>query len=210
MLTDRLIVLSWAVFCGYWALSALSARASTGLISSLRRYLPVLLIIPAISLVHLAVTGDRLPHHETPVVAIRLLGAMLCVLGVASAIWARACLGDNWGMPMTRRKVPQLVTRGPYAYVRHPIYTGILLGIVGTTIATSPKALGGLPLFVFAYFCLSAIKEERDMLKKFPEQYRAYMSRTKRLIPFVWQEPRTFPPNLRRWRGSNEREVQKE
>jgi len=186
VLTDRLIVLSWAVFCGYWALSALRAKASTGIVSRVRRYLPVLLIFPAISLAHLAVTADRLPHHETPVVGIRILGATLCVLGVAFAIWARACLGDNWGMPMTRRKAPQLVTRGPYAHVRHPIYTGILLGIIGSTVATSPKTLAGLPLFVFVYFCISALKEERDMLKKFPEQYRAYMSRTRRLIPFLW------------------------
>ena len=71
------------------------------------------------------------------------------------------------------------------AYVRHPIYTGVLLGMMGTMLAANPKALVGW-LIALAYLCMSAIREERDMLQIFPDQYRAYMSRTKRLIPLVW------------------------
>lgn len=186
MLTDRIIVLSWALFCGYWAVSSLAAKMSTGRIARVRRYLPVLLLLPAVSLAMLAFESEKFPHHGSPGIGLRIAGTVLCGLGVAIAIWARTCLGDNWGMPMTRREAPQLVTKGPYACVRHPIYTGILLGIVGTSLATSPGMLLGWTAAAFLYFWISSIKEEQDMLRAFPEQYRAYMSRTRRLIPFIW------------------------
>lgn len=111
---------------------------------------------------------------------------MICGLGVALAIWARVVLGDNWGMPMTQVASPRLVTNGPYAYVRHPIYTGMLVGMIGTVIATSPAMLMGWPLLAFIYFVISAFREERDMLKAFPEKYGEYMSHTRRLVPFLW------------------------
>lgn len=185
MLTDRLIVLSWAIFCGYWALGSLSARASIGRNHWLRWYLPVRFIVPAVALGYVALVVRKLPQHDSPVVGVRIMGAVLCTVGVAIAI-RRACLGDSWGMPMTQREIPHLVTNGPYACVRHPIYSGVLLGIIGTMLAINPTTLLGWPLIALAFFGISAIKEERDMLKIFPEQYRAYMSRTKRFIPFVW------------------------
>ena len=59
------------------------------------------------------------------------------VLGLALAVWARVYLGRNWGMPMSRRADPELVTTGPYRRVRHPIYSGLILAMAGTAIAVS-------------------------------------------------------------------------
>ncbi len=87
---------------------------------------------------------------------------------------------------MAQIPFPRMVMSGPYAYVRHPIYTGVLLGMIGTMIATSPMMLVGWPLIAFVFFGISAIREERDMLRAFPEQYGEYMAHTKRLVPFVW------------------------
>lgn len=184
MLTDRLIILCWSIFCGYWAVGSFRAKPSIG--RRFRRHLPALLIVPAVGLLYFALLVGKLPHHDSPVVEERILGTALCALGVAIAIWARACLGENWGMPMTQREMPHLTTTGPYAYIRHPIYSGLLLGIIGTTLATSPAMLIGWPLIALVFFCISAIKEEQDMLKMFPDQYATYMSHTKRLVPFVW------------------------
>jgi protein-S-isoprenylcysteine O-methyltransferase Ste14 len=87
-------------------------------------------------------------------------------------------------MPMSRRENPELVTTGPYAFVRHPIYAGMLLSMLGSTIGES--ALWLVPLILFgAYFIHSARREEKRMLEQFPEQYPAYMERTKILLPFV-------------------------
>jgi protein-S-isoprenylcysteine O-methyltransferase Ste14 len=112
----------------------------------------------------------------------RILGVTLCGLGVGLAIWARVHLGRNWGMPMSRKKNPELVMTGPYAYVRHPIYSGILLAMVGSMIATTIVWL--LPLVLFgALFLYSARREEAVMISLFPEKYPAYMKRSKMLVP---------------------------
>ena len=87
-------------------------------------------------------------------------------------------------MPMTRKERPELVTSGPYAYVRHPIYTGILVAAFGSAIGTS--AFGLVPFVLLGiYFVYSARKEEKLMMAQFPEQYSQYMNRTKMLVPFV-------------------------
>ena len=115
---------------------------------------------------------------------LEVVGALLCVCGVAFAIWARVHIGRNWGMPMSLRQGHELVTTGPYAYVRHPIYSGILLTMLGTALAVGAGWLLGLLLFG-AYFLWSARAEERDMAERFPATYPAYRQRTRRLIPFL-------------------------
>jgi protein-S-isoprenylcysteine O-methyltransferase Ste14 len=113
------------------------------------------------------------------------LGLGLCLAGFGFAIWARAHLGRNWGMPMSLRQGHELVTSGPYAYARHPIYTGILLAMIGSVLA---RGLAWLLLFpiAFAYFLYSARTEEKMLLAQFPEAYAAYRRRTRMLIPFVF------------------------
>jgi len=105
--------------------------------------------------------------------------------GLLLAIWARVYLGKNWGMPMAQKQSPELVTTGPYRYIRHPIYTGILLAILGSILA---GAMYWFIFFVIAapYFIYSALVEEKLMLKQFPKTFPQYKSKTKMLIPFVF------------------------
>ena len=111
-----------------------------------------------------------------------VLGVVLCAFGVAVAIWARVHLGKNWGMPMSQKDKPELVMTGPYARVRHPIYSGILLAMLGSTIGASMFWL--LPLVLFgSHFFYSARQEEQFMVTQFPEAYRAYMRRSNMLLP---------------------------
>jgi protein-S-isoprenylcysteine O-methyltransferase Ste14 len=100
------------------------------------------------------------------------------------AIWARVILGRNWGMPMTQRAEPELVTAGPYSLIRHPIYTGILLGMLGTALVTNLIGLG-ITLIVGVFFVYAARTEERNLIETFPAAYPEYRSHTKMLIPFV-------------------------
>src|SRR6202011_5591919 len=107
-----------------------------------------------------------------------LVGLIVVVLGLGLAIWARRYLGRNWGMPMTQKLDPELVTTGPYRQVRHPIYTGIILAMVGTAIAVSVYAL--IPVLVLgAYFAYSARTEERYLAEQFPDSYPPYQRSTK-------------------------------
>ena len=119
---------------------------------------------------------------ESP--ALGAIGALLFASGIALAVWARFELGRNWGMPMTQKAEPELVTAGPYRLVRHPIYSGLLLGVLGTALATN---LIGLIIAVVlgGYFYYSASVEERNLTATFPSSYPAYRSSTKMLIPFV-------------------------
>jgi protein-S-isoprenylcysteine O-methyltransferase Ste14 len=113
------------------------------------------------------------------------IGTAIFVMGLALAVWARVYIGRNWGMPMSRKADPELVTTGPYRTVRHPIYSGILLALIGTTIAVSLYWLVAV-VFAGAYFSFSATREERYMAEQFPNAYPEYKRSTKMLIPHVF------------------------
>jgi protein-S-isoprenylcysteine O-methyltransferase Ste14 len=88
-------------------------------------------------------------------------------------------------MPMSQKAAPELVTAGPYHSIRHPIYTGIILAMIGTTIAVSLYWLVAAVL-IGGYFIFSATVEERSMTERFPDSYPAYKRSTKMLIPFIY------------------------
>lgn len=116
----------------------------------------------------------------------RILGSAFVFGGLIVALWARHALGNNWSARVVLKIDHKLVTRGPYALVRHPIYSGLLLMVTGTaTAAGSPVSLLGL-LLVMLGACIKLRYEEELMLRAFGESYRAYQRRVKGLIPFVW------------------------
>jgi protein-S-isoprenylcysteine O-methyltransferase Ste14 len=101
------------------------------------------------------------------------------------AVWARLILGRNWSGVITLKEGHELIERGPYRVVRHPIYTGILAMLAGTAIALG--YFGGFLgfLLVFVSFWLKLKREEDLMLEHFPAKYAAYQRRVKRIIPFL-------------------------
>lgn len=114
-------------------------------------------------------------------------GVALELAGVAFAIWARLTLGRNWsGLVMGVKEGHELVQTGPYAIVRHPIYAGILLVIVGTalTFGTLASYLGLVA--AAAALAVRVHLEEELMSAQFREGHEAYRRRTKKLVPFVW------------------------
>jgi protein-S-isoprenylcysteine O-methyltransferase Ste14 len=113
------------------------------------------------------------------------IGAACAVLGIGFAVWARAHLGRDWSSHPDVKEGHELVTSGPYAYVRHPIYTGVILAAIGSAIGTNYFWML-IVLAVVVMFLLRIPKEEGYMMELFPEQYPAYRARTKRLIPFIW------------------------
>jgi len=179
----------WLVFIVFWIVSAFGAKRNVSRVSW-RRQAGLRLIVIALILLALRVpmVTDTLRHARPYFVTLDprlgIAGTILCALGVGLAIWARVYLGRNWGLPMSRKAAPELVTSGPYAFVRHPIYAGIMLAMLGSAVAES--ILWVLPfLIATAYFIYSARSEERTMGQEFPEQYAAYRGRTKMLVPFV-------------------------
>jgi protein-S-isoprenylcysteine O-methyltransferase Ste14 len=109
-----------------------------------------------------------------------------CAFGFGFAIHARWHLGRNWGMPMSHKEQPELVTSGSYAFIRHPIYTGLILAMLGSAFGVNIFCVV-LLVPVGAYFVYSARREETVMLQLFPEQYAAYMARTGMLMPRLFR-----------------------
>jgi protein-S-isoprenylcysteine O-methyltransferase Ste14 len=172
------ITIAWIIFLVYWFASAFGVKEGRG---SGRRFPMTGLTALSVFLLLRVFRGGSLAVHSPVLGAI---GAVVFASGIALAIWARVHLGRNWGMPMTQKAEPELVTSGPYRFVRHPIYSGLLAGLLGTALATN---LVGLIIVAIlgGYFYYSASVEERNLTATFPTAYPAYRTSTKMLVPFV-------------------------
>jgi protein-S-isoprenylcysteine O-methyltransferase Ste14 len=169
---------AWIAFWIYWLLSAASSKESVH--GGWRTRLAGVSAIGVVLIADVLGRGSLAVHSLT----LAAIGALLFACGIALAVWARQYLGRNWGMPMTQRAEPELVTSGPYRFVRHPIYTGLLTAMLGTALISS--LLGLIVVAVLtAYFCYCGIIEERNLAASFPNAYPEYRSKTKMLIPFL-------------------------
>ena len=172
------ITIIWVLFWIYWLISATGAKRG----SRTRRARPPELFIVILVFVGLRVFKLGSLAVNSPV--LQVVGAILFLAGLGFAVWARIYLGRNWGMPMTQKDEPELVTSGPYRYVRHPIYSGILLAMLGTALVTSLYWLLAFAV-LGSYFIYSATVEEKLLASSFPATYPSYKTKTKMLIPFV-------------------------
>jgi protein-S-isoprenylcysteine O-methyltransferase Ste14 len=171
----------WAVFWLGWFLAAASAkpgRTRWGLGMGVRVVIAVIVLV----LLRVDIFQGRAILDDPWAQAV---GLALFAAGLGFAVWARVHLGRNWGMPMSQKPDPELVATGPYGLVRHPIYTGLILAMIGTAVALSPYWL--IPVAIFAgYFVYSATREERYMAERFPDTYPDYKRSTKMLVPFIF------------------------
>lgn len=172
------IGIAWVVFWLYWLVAAVDSKKGT---PDWRRIpLNGATVLSVFLVLRVFRRGGLVVH--SPILG--AIGAVLLALGLALAVWARVYLGRNWGMPMTQKQEPELVTSGPYRFIRHPIYSGLLFALLGTALATDllgliiAAALGG-------YFYYAASVEEKNLGVTFPAAYPAYRSSTKMIIPFV-------------------------
>ncbi|MGO9162153.1 MAG: methyltransferase family protein [Streptosporangiaceae bacterium] len=169
---------AWLVFWIYWIVAASSSKESVS--SGWRARLTGVSAV-GVFLIAGVLRGGSLVVHSLVLAAI---GALLFACGIVLAVWARLHLGRNWGMPMTQRAEPELVTSGPYRFVRHPIYSGLLTAMLGTALVNNLLGLIVVAALV-AYFYYCGIVEERNLAATFPTAYPEYRSRTKMLIPFL-------------------------
>ncbi len=183
----RFVAVCWAIFFVYWAVAAFRVKRT------IERSHGAWWRIAAIVLVVWLVTRPR--HEATwwsgsevwvpPFAGRDVIGCIIVACGLAIALWARATLGGNWSGLVVFKEGHELVQRGPYRAVRHPIYSGMLLMILGTALVSGRAAAFIAFAVVFAGFYVKLRMEERLMTRHFPEQYASYRRRTKALIPYV-------------------------
>ncbi len=171
----------WAAFWAYWIVAAFSMKRGRVAWS---REVGIRVVIAAIVVLLIRLGAFR-DSGLTTAPWRAAIGLVLLAVGLGFAVWARRVLGRNWGMPMTERDTPDLVTSGPYRLVRHPIYSGILLATVGTAIALDWTWLLVVVLAAI-YFIYSATVEEHYLAEHFPDTYPAYKRSSKMLVPYVF------------------------
>jgi protein-S-isoprenylcysteine O-methyltransferase Ste14 len=178
---DLVIVIGWVVFWAYWLIAARGVKS--GRSGGWNRLIGLRIALLVVVIFAVRSWGHR-GHHAGTDPVLTGVGLALFLLGLGLAVWARLYIGRNWGTPMSRKAEPELVTTGPYHRIRHPIYTGLILAMVGTALATTlyglivAAVLGG-------FFIYSATREEAYLTEQFQDTYRAYQRSTKMLIPFV-------------------------
>ena len=130
----------------------------------------------------LAFLGEGFLSDE---VGVSLIGFLLAVAGLAFSVWARLYLGSNWSPIATLKKDQILVTSGPYGIVRHPIYSGLIVAIIGTALAFGGYRVIISILCVFLFAWVRITEEEKLMSKQFGKEYAEYKKKVKAIIPGV-------------------------
>jgi len=197
----ELLLAAWIVWLAYWAISALRVKQierRESVRSRLAYLLPLVIggWLIAVSRARLGPLSVQLWPDDT---ARLRCGLLLVVLGLGFSIWARAHLGRNWSGTVTVKQGHELIRSGPYAYVRHPIYAGLIVALAGSATACGePGAVLGLALIVYS-FVRKLRLEERFMREQFPDAYARYSSEVPALIPFAHRRSnRAAPQSARR------------
>jgi protein-S-isoprenylcysteine O-methyltransferase Ste14 len=177
----------WIVFVVCWLLAAFAQKRSIRRQSAGSRILQMAIVLVALSPFFIAdekfgfLQKYFLPHLP----AIQNLGIAVMLAGCAFATWARFTLGRNWSGTVTVKENHVLITRGPYAWVRHPIYSGVLCMLLGTVLVVGTfEILLAIAGVLFALY-LKLRVEEQFMVETFGEQYTSYRRRVKALVPHV-------------------------
>ena len=182
--SELVITLCWAVAVVVWAVSALFVRRTVERSLGWARLLTLVAVIWVFEVVYR--TGGLEQTLWSQTAAIGVLADLFTVAGLAVALWARAVLGRNWSGTVAFKADHELIQHGPYAYVRHPIYSGLLLMGLGTAVESGRLASFVLLAGIAVVFAVKAHLEERLMTSHFPEAYPQYRRRVKALIPGVW------------------------
>jgi protein-S-isoprenylcysteine O-methyltransferase Ste14 len=181
---EAAFVTPWLVFGAWWAVRARgNARALQRESRASRLRYGILFIAGAL----LLALGERISTAQLWQPS-RSLAACLLALewaGVGFTIWAREHLGRMWSGAVTLKEDHRIICTGPYRIVRHPIYTGILTGLVAVALVRGlVAALVALPLFVIGFWRKLRL-EERVLVEHFGESYRTYQREVSALIPYL-------------------------
>ena len=180
---------SWLAFTLLWVAAAFTSKRTVQVQSGGSRLLQAGVVLIGVTLLFnlspWLMSGwltERLTPESAPVV---LGGTVMTAAGMLFSVWARLTLGRNWSGTVTIKQHHELIQRGPYRIVRHPIYTGMLLAMLGTAfIYGIARCFLGVPI-VGLGFWLKVQIEEQFMVQQFGEQYVRYRQEVRALIPYI-------------------------
>lgn len=182
-----LFLAMWLGYLAYWWAVSGDVKATARREPLPPRIVRRVLMLSAVAL--LALPGASLPLLDKRFLPLSIwcfwCGAAITACGLLFSVWARRHLGRNWSRSVTLKEGHELITSGPYALVRHPIYTGLLLGFLGTAVAMGEWRGLLATALVFAALWRKLRLEEKWMREQFGESYEAYSRRVAALVPFI-------------------------
>jgi protein-S-isoprenylcysteine O-methyltransferase Ste14 len=194
MITETLAVdiisWCWIIFCLVWLFAWGWSKPTSVRKSSTRRILYLATLLVGVLLIW---NGGSLFNYSPFNILIfnsnlktLLIADVFAIVGVIVAVWARFTLGSNWSGSVQIKKDHQLITTGPYRFVRHPIYSGVLSLALAQVLSIANVASVMALIILTISFYIKLKLEEEYMLSQFPNEYPAYMKRTRRIIPLLF------------------------
>ncbi|MGC4038274.1 MAG: isoprenylcysteine carboxylmethyltransferase family protein [Chitinophagaceae bacterium] len=183
----RITSYCWMAMGLYWLLTGFRTKSTIRKEPGARRFAYLILVLLAFAFVYSRYLSPGFMGKEIfkPSLISSYAGLIICILSVAYAIVARYWLGNNWSGTVTVKKNHELIQNGPYAITRHPIYTGIFLGLSGAALIQAEVKDALAVVLIFVALEMKMVKEEKFMNETFPG-YKEYTKRTKKLIPFIY------------------------
>ena len=182
------IVISWLIWLIVWLAWGVTAKRTVKRQSAGSRLIHTAIVSVAIwILISPAVRSGPLGTRVIPLTrTTQAVAIAFDILGLSLTFWARAHLGRNWSGNVTVKSDHELIRSGPYAVVRHPIYTGTSLAALGLAILNGDLLSLAATVLLLLGWRIKSRMEERFMMEQFGADYANYMRRVKALIPYVW------------------------
>ena len=178
----------WLAAGFVWLVGAMTAKRAERRQALASRLRHLALEVPAFFLVFARITWPAWLERRflpEPAITARWIGLVLTATGIVFAITARVWIGRNWSGRVTIKEQHELIQNGPYSLVRHPIYSGFLLALLGTAIVQGElRGLIGFALAALGWI-LKLRTEEAFLAQQFGNEYLDYKQRVKALVPFV-------------------------
>jgi len=188
-------MIPWCAFCAYWLITWLLVRRTKVAETRSARFGTILPLFVAFFLLFDRRTsiGPLAWRFVPPDTRIAWAGIVVTALGAAIAIWARYCLGEFWSARVMLKEGHRIIRSGPYAFVRHPIYTGMLTAAIGTGLVVGEwRAIVAVVILLVTH-SRKALREESLLMTEFGDEYAAYRNSTGFLFPRIG--PRVGPPH---------------
>jgi protein-S-isoprenylcysteine O-methyltransferase Ste14 len=180
--------IAWALWLITWQIGGFFVRRTRWAESLWRRAQYVLPMMLGFLLIFHDRRSGRFLIHEAVYhnSAVKWAGCAMTIAGLLFSVWARFVLGRNWSGFVTLKQDHQLVTTGPYRFVRHPLYTGFLTAVLGTaiTVGTGDSLVGFV--IVLVGYLVKLAREEKLMIEQFGEQYVQYKKQVATLVPYIF------------------------
>jgi protein-S-isoprenylcysteine O-methyltransferase Ste14 len=182
----------WALFGMYWLIAARRGKVARSRESTSEspayRLARLLLLAITFALLFAKWTAvgflgkPSLP--ETPSIA--YIGLALALAGMVIAMWARIHLGQYWSDKVVLKVDHQLISSGPYARMRHPIYSGVLLGVAGTALVVGEWRGLLAFLLLLVNYAVKARREDNILAGAFAENFADHKRRAGFLLPRLY------------------------